>query len=104
MKRGIVSKLATMFTVCITLASSAFAQQENDGQMPSQQISGVIHLNTVTPRELANATGIPVTQAVLITEYRIKIGGYTSVEQIADVPGIKDEVAEQLISDAGIEL
>lgn len=104
MKKGIVSKLATVFAIGISLASSAFAQQESGDQVVSKQLNGVIHLNTVTPRQLANATGIPVTQAVLITEYRIMIGKFTSIDQLYDVPELRSDVIEQLRSDAGIEL
>lgn len=61
-----------------------------------------INLNTATKEQLMSLHGIGDAKAEAIVKYRKKIGGFTSVEQIMEVEGIKEAGYEKIKDDITI--
>lgn len=62
-----------------------------------------INLNTTTAEELVQELGISRNQANLVISYRNLIGRFTSLDQLYEIPGLDEEVIEQLRDDAQVE-
>lgn len=56
----------------------------------------LVELNTADTAALRNLRGIGATLSQRIVDYRARLGGYHSVEQLAEVRGIKPELIERL--------
>lgn len=54
--------------------------------------TGKVNLNTATAKELQQLNGIGASKAKAIINYRKKIGGFKTVEQLKDVKGIGEEL------------
>lgn len=57
---------------------------------------GYISLNSATESQLESLTGIGPAMASRILEYRSKIGSFSSVEQLTEVPGIGSKLLEKI--------
>lgn len=57
---------------------------------------GVIHLNSATVEELDKLDGVGPSIAQKIIDYRTKMGGFKTVEEIKLVPGIGDKMFEKI--------
>ena len=64
------------------------------GVLPAQ--AGKIDLNAATLDELCTLPGIGETKAETILSYRKKIGRFSSIEELMDVPGIKEATFERI--------
>lgn len=64
-------------------------QQEQDNQQG-------INLNTATKEQLTSLSGIGEARAEDIIAYREKAGGFSSVEDLMKVPGIKEGVFQKI--------
>ncbi len=67
-------------------------------QVQSQSITqgNLINLNTATASQLqSNLIGIGAKKAEAIVQYREKIGGFSSIEQLQDVQGIGKATLEK---------
>ncbi len=60
------------------------------------QDSGKINLNTATEAELMTLSGVGQSKAKAIIDYRTQNGQFGSVEDIMQVPGIKEGVYNQI--------
>lgn len=64
------------------------------GDDPS--VTGPVNLNTADAAALDTLPGVGPATATAILEHRDKVGGFTSVEQLLDVPGIGEAKLEAL--------
>lgn len=87
--------LDKLFRFCYAVLVWFFGQPERPG---------CLNLNTVSVEELIEATGIPRSQARRLIVYRSKIGGYQSFDDLNDVDGLWQLVADHLREDEGIVL
>ncbi|MDE5950594.1 MAG: helix-hairpin-helix domain-containing protein, partial [Acetatifactor sp.] len=57
---------------------------------------GLVNLNTADAARLQTLPGIGESRAADILSYREKNGGFRSVEEIMQVPGIKESIYEKI--------
>ncbi|OTQ29124.1 ComEA family DNA-binding protein [Gilliamella apicola] len=86
-------KLFSIF--CILLSSITFSglsfadNSSNEVTQKEQQQLIQVNINTATAEELAKVlTGIGISKAKKIVEYREKFGSFVSIEQLKEVSGI----------------
>ncbi len=86
-------KLFSIF--CILLSSITFSDLSfadsppNEVTKKEQQQIIQVNINTATAEELAKVlTGIGISKAKKIVEYREKFGAFVSIEQLKEVSGI----------------
>lgn len=65
----------------------------------SAEASGKVNLNTAGVGELTSLSGIGESRAQDILDYRNANGPFQSIEEIKQVPGIKDAVFEKIKDD-----
>ena len=56
-----------------------------------------VNINTATKEDLMTLPGIGESKALAILAYRKEQGGFTSVEDIKNIPGIKDAVFSKIV-------
>ena len=66
--------------------------QGGDGQSTEELSDGRINLNTASKEELMTLSGIGEVKAEAILRYREEKGGFTSVEELKGIEGIKEGV------------
>lgn len=64
---------------------------------------GLVHLNQATREELMTLSGIGETKADAILEYREAHGGFTTKEELMNIPGIKEGVFRNIQDDITVE-
>ncbi|OCF92518.1 hypothetical protein A9G17_04990 [Gilliamella sp. wkB7] len=81
--------------LCILLSSITFSglsfadSPPNEVTKKEQQQIIQVNINTATAEELAKVlTGIGISKAKKIVEYREKFGAFVSIEQLKEVSGI----------------
>jgi competence protein ComEA len=77
------------------------AQQEasaatTQGSGSSGDEAGIVNINTASETELDKLPGVGPATAKKILDYREQNGGFESIDQLKDVPGIGDSKFEQL--------
>lgn len=97
--------LAGGFTVDAVQSSVNLARMVSDGEqivvLHQSQLSvdgsgGFISLNTATESQFEALPGIGPAMASRIVEYRKKIGSFSSIEQLTEVPGIGNKLLEKI--------
>lgn len=58
--------------------------------------TGKVNLNTATAEQLDSLPGIGASKAEDILNYREEHGGFTSIEELMDIPGIKSGVFDKI--------
>ena len=71
------------------LADDVFAGAET-GENSQPEESGKVNLNTADAAALQTLSGIGESKAQAILAYREEHGGFSSIEELMDVPGIKE--------------
>ncbi|MCH5263677.1 MAG: helix-hairpin-helix domain-containing protein [Lachnospiraceae bacterium] len=73
-------------------------EQGNSASMQGGAASsdGKININTATEAELCNIPGIGATRAAAIVAYRQEKGGFSAIEDIMNVSGIKEGTYEKI--------
>lgn len=84
------------------LKSQGISEQNGDGQQESlfsskEETRGKVNLNTATMEGLQEIPGIGEVRAKAILEYRQQVGGFQSIEEIQQVPGIKGKTYEKIV-------
>lgn len=69
-------------------ARSAPLAAEPEHSVPAEEVTPVTDLNTATSEQLEALPGIGEELAGRIVEYRTEHGGFSSVEELLEVPGI----------------
>lgn len=62
----------------------------NDDRKKDKKASGRININTATKAELCTLTGIGPAKADKIISFREERGGFEKIEELMQVPGIKE--------------
>lgn len=71
--------------------------EERDGSGGQDAASdGKININTASEAELCNIPGIGAVRAAAIAAYRQEMGGFSSIEDIKNVSGIKEGTYEKI--------
>lgn len=71
------------------LADDVFAAAET-GESSQPEENGKVNLNTADAAALQTLSGIGESKAQAILAYREEHGGFSSIEELMDVPGIKE--------------
>lgn len=70
--------------------------QSNEAKEQSAGDDGRVDINTATKEELMSLNGIGEVRAEAIIHYREKQGGFSSIEELKEVEGIKEGVFNKL--------
>ena len=71
------------------MADDVFAAAET-GESSQPEENGKVNLNTADAAALQTLSGIGESKAQAILAYREEHGGFSSIEELMDVPGIKE--------------
>lgn len=66
------------------------------GSDPARSASGAVNLNTATREELMTLSGIGESKADSIIRYREENGGFSKIEDIMNIRGIKEGIFDQI--------
>lgn len=65
-------------------------------EQAAEQENGLVNLNTATAEQLMALSGIGESKAADILSYREQKGGFQSIEELMQIPGIKERVFEKI--------
>ena len=65
-------------------------------EQADEQKSSLVNLNTATVQELTTLRGIGESKAEDILNYREQHGGFGTIEELMQIPGIKERVFEKI--------
>ena len=65
-------------------------QAAEKARQEREQAAGIVNLNTASKEQLMTLTGIGESRAEDILRYRQESGGFQAIEEIMNVPGIKE--------------
>ena len=71
-------------------------EETEGGQAPLQETDDRVNINTAGPEELKTLPGIGEARAADIIAYREAKGGFSSIEEIMQVSGIKDAMFQKI--------
>ena len=72
--------------------------EEHDNNGQAEEEDGLIDINTAGKEELMTLPGIGESKAVTILQYREEHGSFQSVEELMEIPGIKEGVFNKIKS------
>jgi len=65
-------------------------EAEEKAKLEREQAAGIVNINTASKNQLMTLTGIGESRAEDILRYREESGGFRTIEEIMNVPGIKE--------------
>ena len=71
-------------------------QAEKLEEQDTEQESSLVNLNTATAEQLTTLSGIGESKAKDILNYREQHGGFQGIEELMQIPGIKERVFEKI--------
>ena len=71
-------------------------RRQKERQAPLQETDDRVNINTAGPEELKTLPGIGEARAADIIAYREAKGGFSSIEEIMQVSGIKDAMFQKI--------
>ena len=77
--------------------------QSRGVQNTSEQSGAKVNLNTADETELIGLTGIGEAKAKAILTYREENGAFSSIDEIMNVPGIKEGTYEKIKDEIAVE-
>ncbi len=83
--------------------SPATTNSQANGSAQQEESSDKINLNTATLAELQTISGIGAKRAQDIIDYRDANGGFSSVDDLANVSGIGEKTLEKLKSEVTVD-
>ena len=81
----------------------ATTNSQSNGSAQQEESSDKINLNTATLAELQTISGIGAKRAQDIIDYRDANGGFSSVDDLANVSGIGEKILEKLKSEVTVD-
>lgn len=81
----------------------ATTKSQANGSAQQEESSDKINLNTATLAELQTISGIGAKRAQDIIDYRDANGGFSSVDDLANVSGIGEKILEKLKSEVTVD-
>ena len=72
--------------------------KEKDGQQAEQTETGKVNLDTAAKEQLMTLTGIGEAKAIAIIAYREEKGKFQKLEDLMNIPGIKEGVFDKIKS------
>lgn len=72
-------------------------EEKNNGEANTED-DGLVNINTAGKEELMTLPGIGESKAVTILQYREEHGSFQSVEELMEIPGIKEGVFNKIKS------
>ncbi|MDO4340521.1 MAG: helix-hairpin-helix domain-containing protein [Eubacteriales bacterium] len=78
-------------------------QPEKQEAASASETGGKVNLNTADAEELMTLKGIGATRADAILAYRAEHGGFSSIEEIMNVQGIKEGTFEKIKDNIAVE-
>lgn len=97
---GQMIRVPTQEEVLAQESGGGFSWEKTDG---GQEADGRIDLNTASASELMTLPGIGQSKADAIIDYRTKNGGFSSVEDIMKIEGIKEGVYNRIKDDIKVK-
>jgi competence protein ComEA len=77
-------------------ATALFAGEETETAEAVEEASGRVNINTASKEVLVTLPGIGESKADSILAYRAEHGGFSSIEEIMEIPGIKEAVFSKI--------
>jgi competence protein ComEA len=77
-------------------ATALFAGEETETAEAVEEASGRVNINTASKEVLVTLPGIGESKADNILAYRAEHGGFSSIEEIMEIPGIKEAVFSKI--------
>lgn len=88
--------LAQMISDGMQIVILSLEEAEEKAQAEREQADGIVNINTASKEQLMTLTGIGESRAEDILRYREESGGFQSIEEIMQVPGIKESAYRKI--------
>ncbi|MCR4674812.1 MAG: ComEA family DNA-binding protein [Lachnospiraceae bacterium] len=79
-----------------TIEEKELERVESTAEISGYSESGLLNINTATKEDLMTLSGIGESKAEAIISYREKNGGFSAIEDLKNIPGIKDGVYSKI--------
>lgn len=75
---------------------ASLPEGQPDAEQPETSDDGKVNLNTAGMEELMTLKGVGESRAKAIIEYRTRQGGFSRIEDIMQIPGIKEGIFSKI--------
>ncbi len=88
---------------CMVTFSGVVSQAAPQALADSASVQAMVNLNQAEVEQLATLPGIGPAIAQRIIEYRSKVGGFTSIDQVLQVKGVGEKTLGKISSMVTVE-